>query len=68
MSDKLLREKIKQNPFNGEYAILICRSCEGYKMSLDGSTDDCRIINKCDNCKKGNGIPLGESTLAVNNR
>ena len=50
-SDIELRERINKHPFNGAYAILICRSCEKFWTDPDKDTASlCKIVNKCKEC------------------
>ena len=61
--DKALRERVKSHMFNGGYATLICRRCEGFLTSQDGNTDTCKIVNKCNVCK---GFIEGRTKLGIN--
>jgi hypothetical protein len=49
-SDMRLKEKVRTQP-NGEYAVQICRRCEGYLSDRGGDIENVKFVSLCEGCK-----------------
>jgi hypothetical protein len=57
MTDEQIRAVAKKE-MNGSYMDKICRRCGSFWLSPEGNTDECAIVDKCQECfDKPNGDP-----------